>query len=50
MDFSLMWEITPLLLKAAWVTVTISVLGFILGLAVAIVLVLMRASAFRLSI
>ena len=48
MDFSLMWEITPLLLKAAWITVTISVLAFILGLVVAIVLVIMRASAFRI--
>jgi polar amino acid transport system permease protein len=48
MDFSLMWEITPLLLKAAWITVTISVLAFILGLVVATVLVIMRASAFRI--
>lgn len=48
MDLALMWEITPLLLKAAWITVTISVLGFILGLIVATVLVMMRASAFRL--
>ena len=43
-----MREITPLLLKAAWVTVTISVLAFILGLVVATVLVIMRASAFRI--
>ena len=48
MDFSLMWEITPLLLRAAWVTVTISVLAFILGLFVASLLVIMRASAFRI--
>ena len=48
MDFSLMWEITPLLLKAAWITVTISVLAFILGLVVATALVIMRASAFRI--
>lgn len=48
MDFSLMWEITPLLLKAAWITVTISILAFILGLVVATVLVIMRASAFRI--
>ena len=48
MDFSLMWEITPLLLKAAWITVTISVLAFILGLVVATILVIMRASAFRI--
>ena len=48
MDFSLMWEITPLLLEAAWITVTISVLAFILGLVVATALVIMRASAFRI--
>jgi polar amino acid transport system permease protein len=48
MDFTLMWEITPLLLKAAWITVTISVLAFILGLVVATILVIMRASAFRI--
>ena len=48
MDISLMWEITPLLLKAAWITVTISVLAFMLGLLVATVLVIMRASAFRI--
>ena len=48
MDFALMWEITPLLLKAAWVTVTISVLSFIVGLIVATILVIMRASAFRI--
>lgn len=48
MDFALMWEITPLLLKAAWITVTISLLAFALGLVVATVLVIMRASAFRL--
>lgn len=48
MDFSLMWEITPLLIRAAWVTVTISVLAFILGLVVASLLVIMRASAFRI--
>lgn len=48
MDFALMWEITPLLLKAAWITVTISLLGFALGLIVATVLVIMRASAYRL--
>lgn len=48
MDFALMWEITPLLLKAAWITVTLSVLAFALGLVVATVLVIMRASAFRI--
>lgn len=48
MDFALMWEITPLLLKAAWITVTISVLAFILGLAVATTLVIMRSSTFRI--
>jgi polar amino acid transport system permease protein len=48
MDFTLMWEITPLLLKAAWVTVTISVMAFILGLFVATVLVIMRSSSFRI--
>jgi len=48
MDFALMWEITPLLLNAAWVTVSISVLAFILGLFLATLLVIMRASAFRI--
>jgi len=48
MDFALMWEITPLLLKAAWITVTISGLAFILGLVVATILVIMRASTFRI--
>jgi len=48
MDFALMWEITPLLLKAAWITVTISVMAFILGLAVAILLVIMRSASFRI--
>lgn len=48
MDFALMVEITPLLLKAAWITVTISGLGFMLGLAVGAILVIMRSSAFRL--
>jgi polar amino acid transport system permease protein len=48
MDFNLMWEITPLLLKAAWVTVSISVLAFILGLFLSTVLVIMRSSAFRI--
>lgn len=48
MDFALMWEITPLLLKAAWITVTLSILAFALGLVVATVLVIMRASAFRI--
>ena len=48
MDFALMWQITPLLLEAAWVTVTISVLAFILGLVVATILGIMRSSAFRL--
>lgn len=47
MDFALMWEITPLLLKATWITVTISVLAFILGLLVATLLVIMRSSALR---
>lgn len=48
MDFALMWEITPLLLKAAWVTISISVLAFILGLFLATLLVIMRASEFRI--
>jgi len=48
MDFALMWQITPLLLEAAWVTVTISVLAFILGLVVATTLVIMRSSALRI--
>lgn len=48
MDFVLMGEITPLLLKAAWITVTISGLAFILGLLVATILVIMRASTLRI--
>jgi polar amino acid transport system permease protein len=48
MDFTLMWEITPLLLRAAWVTVSISVLAFILGLFLATLLVIMRSSALRI--
>lgn len=48
MDFALMGEMTPLLLKAAWITVTISGQAFILGLAVATILVIMRASALRI--
>lgn len=35
MDFALMWKVTPFFVEAAWVTVELSVLSLILGLAVA---------------
>lgn len=43
-----MQEITPLLLKATWVTITISVSAFIIGLFVATLLVILRSSAYRI--
>lgn len=48
MDLDLMTKITPLLLDATWVTVSISVLAFCLGLLVAAALVVLRASSLRL--
>src|ERR1035437_7885233 len=47
MNFSLMQEITPLLLKAAWLTITLSILSFILGITVSVVLTWARLSRLR---
>ncbi|QEW07273.1 amino acid ABC transporter permease [Nitrincola iocasae] len=46
MDFELMVGVTPLLLKAAWVTVDISARAISLGFVVACVLVFMRSIKF----
>ncbi|NWN82388.1 MAG: amino acid ABC transporter permease [Halomonas sp.] len=44
MDFNLMIDITPLLIKAAWVTVDISARALFLGLFIAAALVALRTS------
>ncbi len=44
MDYQLMYDITPLLLKAAWVTIKVSFWSFWLGLIVSSVLVATRLS------
>jgi polar amino acid transport system permease protein len=46
MDFSLMAEVTPLLLKAAWVTIDISVRAIFFGFFVACALVFLRSLKF----
>lgn len=47
MDFQLMADVTPLLLKAAWVTIDISVRAIVFGFLVASVLVFLRSAKFR---
>ena len=47
MDVDLMIEVTPLLIKAAWVTVDISIRAIVLGFIVASVLVLLRSVQFK---
>lgn len=47
MDVELMVEVTPLLIKAAWVTVDISIRAVIIGFVVASVLVLLRSVQFK---
>ncbi|MFW3616228.1 amino acid ABC transporter permease [Billgrantia antri] len=46
MDINLMMEITPLLIKAAWITIDISARGLFFGFFIASVLVAMRSSRF----
>ena len=46
MDVQLMADVTPLLLKAAWVTIDISVRAIVFGFLVASVLVFMRSAKF----
>lgn len=46
MDFNLMIEVTPLLIKAAWVTIDISVRALFLGFIVASVLVYLQSFRF----
>lgn len=43
MDVNLMVEVTPLLIKAAWITIDISIRAIILGFGVACVLVFLRS-------
>ena len=47
MNFSLIREIAPLLIDAAWITASLSVLSFALGVVVAIVLTAARLSRLR---
>ncbi|MBW6392280.1 MULTISPECIES: amino acid ABC transporter permease [Halomonadaceae] len=46
MDINLMMEITPLLIKAAWITIDISARGLFFGFFIASALVAMRSSRF----
>jgi len=46
MDFQLMIDVTPLLLKAAWVTIDISARAIVFGFLVASVLVFLRSMKF----